>query len=45
MYAYNLGQMNVIIAGMITIGLIGLTIDLLFKFVESRVFRWRGLDR
>lgn len=45
MYAYNLGQMNVIIAGMITIGLIGLAIDMLFKLVESRIFRWRGLDR
>ncbi|MDD5188609.1 MAG: ABC transporter permease [Methanoregula sp.] len=45
MYAYNLGQMNVIIAGMITIGLIGLAIDLLFRLVEDRFFRWRGLDR
>ncbi|HVN73884.1 MAG TPA: ABC transporter permease [Methanoregula sp.] len=45
MYAYNLGQMNVIIAGMITIGLIGLAIDLLFKTIERRLFSWRGLDR
>ena len=45
MYAYNLGQMNVIIAGMITIGVIGLGIDSIFKTVERRLFRWRGLDR
>lgn len=45
MYAYNLGQMNVIIAGMITIGLIGLAADLVFRLVENRFFLWRGLDR
>jgi len=45
MYAYNLGQMNVIIAGMITIGVIGLAIDVLFKTIERRFFSWRGLDR
>jgi NitT/TauT family transport system permease protein len=45
MYAYNLGQMNVIIAGMVTIGLIGLAIDMIFKIVENRLFSWRGLDR
>ena len=45
MYAYNQGQMNVIIAGMITIGVIGLAIDQLFKIVETRLFSWRGLDR
>jgi NitT/TauT family transport system permease protein len=45
MYAYNLGQINVIIAGIIVIGLIGLAIDQGFKAVEKRWFGWRGLER
>jgi len=45
MYAYDQGQMNVIIAGMVTIGVIGLAIDLIFKFVEKRWFSWRTLER
>jgi len=45
MYAYNQGQMNIIIAGMVTIGVIGLAIDLVFKFVEKRWFSWRTLER
>jgi len=45
MYAYNLGQINVIIAGIIVIGLIGLVIDQGFRAVEKRWFGWRGLER
>ncbi|WP_298668612.1 ABC transporter permease [uncultured Methanofollis sp.] len=45
MYAYNWGQSQVIIAGMIVIGLIGLGIDGLFRAVEKRQFRWRGMVR
>lgn len=45
MYAYNWGQSQVIIAGMIVIGLIGLGIDGLFRAVENRQFRWRGMIR
>jgi NitT/TauT family transport system permease protein len=45
MYAYNLGQINVIIAGIIVIGLIGLGVDLGFRAVEKRWFGWRGLER
>jgi len=45
MYAYNLGQINVIIAGIIVIGLIGLAVDQGFKAVEKRWFGWRGLER
>jgi NitT/TauT family transport system permease protein len=45
MYAYNLGQINVIIAGIIVIGLIGLIIDQGFRAVEKRWFGWRGLER
>jgi NitT/TauT family transport system permease protein len=45
MYAYNWGQSQVIIAGMIVIGLIGLGIDGLFRVIENREFRWRGMIR
>jgi len=45
MYAYNLGQINVIIAGIIVIGVIGLAVDQGFKAVEKRWFGWRGLER
>ena len=45
MYAYNLGQINVIIAGIIVIGQIGLAVDQGFKAVEKRWFGWRGLER
>ncbi len=45
LYAYNFGQTNLIIAGMIIIGLIGLSIDLVFKGVEKKWFMWRGLER
>ncbi|MDD3621589.1 MAG: ABC transporter permease [Methanofollis sp.] len=45
MYAYNWGQVQVIIAGMIVIGLIGLLIDGLFRVIEHQRFRWRGMTR
>ncbi len=44
-YAYNFGQIQVIIAGMIVIGLIGLAIDYLLKRVEAERFAWQGLER
>jgi ABC-type nitrate/sulfonate/bicarbonate transport system permease component len=37
--------MQYIIAGMITIGIIGIAFDLLFRSVEDRWFAWRGLER
>jgi len=45
LYAYNFGQTNLIIAGMVVIGLIGLAIDLVFKSVERKWFSWRDLER
>jgi NitT/TauT family transport system permease protein len=45
LYAYNFGQMQYIIAGMITIGVIGIVFDLLFRQGERRWFSWRGLER
>lgn len=43
--SYNWGQVQVIIAGIIVIGIIGLGIDFLFKFIEKKKFMWRELDR
>ncbi len=45
LYAYNFGQMQVILAGMVVIGLIGLSIDYFFKTIEARRFGWRELER
>ncbi len=45
LYAYNFSQVQVIIAGMVVIGLIGLGIDLVLRQVETRRFRWRELER
>jgi len=42
MAAYNLGQMQVIIAGMIVIGFISLALDTIFRAVEGRMFVWQG---
>ena len=45
LYSYNFSQVQVIVAGMIVIGLIGLLIDLALRQVELRRFRWRELER
>ncbi|NLX49019.1 MAG: ABC transporter permease [Methanospirillum sp.] len=45
LYSYNFSQVQVIVAGMIVIGLIGLGIDFCLRQVESRWFRWRELER
>jgi NitT/TauT family transport system permease protein len=42
MYAYNLGQLQVIGAGMVVIGLIGLGADILFRSGQARFFHWQG---
>ncbi len=45
LYAYNFSQVQVIIAGMIVIGVIGLGIDTALRRFEERWFRWRELER
>ncbi|MCP1715040.1 NitT/TauT family transport system permease protein [Methanocalculus alkaliphilus] len=45
MYSYNWGQVPVIIAGMIVIGIIGIGADLLFRGVEKRKFQWQEMNR
>ena len=44
MYAYNLGQLDVIGAGMVVIGIIGLGADILFQAGQERFFGWQGRD-
>ncbi|VVB72095.1 Binding-protein-dependent transport system inner membrane component [uncultured archaeon] len=45
MYAYGWGQIQVVVAGMVAIGIIGILIDQLFIAVERRWFSWRSYDR
>lgn len=44
MYAYNLGQIQVIVAGMIVIGAIGIASDYLFRIGQGRMFGWQGRE-
>ena len=44
MYAYNLGQLGVIGAGMIVIGIIGIGADILFRLGQERYFAWEGKE-
>jgi len=44
MYAYNLGQLQVIGAGMVIIGIIGLGADLVFRAGQARFFSWQGRE-
>jgi NitT/TauT family transport system permease protein len=44
MYAYNLGQLAVIGAGMVVIGIIGLGGDILFQAGHARFFGWEGKE-
>ena len=45
LHAYNFGQTNLIIAGMVVIGVIGILIDQVFRAGEHRWFSWRALER
>jgi NitT/TauT family transport system permease protein len=44
-YAYNFGQMQVTIAGMIVIGIIGFSIDSVLRRIERQKFQWQGLEK
>jgi len=44
MYAYNLGQLQVIGAGVIIIGLIGLFADVIFRMGQKKFFAWQGSE-
>jgi NitT/TauT family transport system permease protein len=45
MYAYNMGQIQIIVAGMVVIGIIGLGVDFVFRAVDTRYLSWRALER
>ncbi|MHC1604530.1 MAG: ABC transporter permease [Candidatus Methanofastidiosia archaeon] len=43
--ANTVGQVSIIVAGIIYIGIIGLLIDRIFRFIEIRFFSWRELQQ
>ncbi len=43
MYAYSLSRMDVVIASMIVIGLIGLVLDKILRFIEDKYFVWKKM--
>ena len=45
MYTYNLSQIQIVIAGMIAIGIIGIVMDQFFQYVQKRKFGWEALDK
>ena len=45
MYSYNFNQIQVIIAGMVAIGIIGIAADQLFRIVQKKKFAWEVLDK
>ncbi|MDR0438945.1 MAG: ABC transporter permease [Methanocalculaceae archaeon] len=45
MQTYGWGQIQVVIAGMVAIGIIGVLMDLFFQFVQKHKFRWESLDK
>jgi NitT/TauT family transport system permease protein len=44
-HAYTVGRTDVVIAGMISIGVVGATLDTVFRKVEERKFAWQCLVR
>ena len=45
MNTYNWGQVQIVIAGMIAIGIIGIVMDQFFQYVQRRKFGWEALDK
>ena len=44
-HAYTVARTDIVMAGMISIGIIGLLIDVTFRAVEDRCFAWKRLAR
>jgi len=44
-HAYTLARTDIVIAGMISIGMIGAFLDLFFRIIENRKFVWTRLTR
>lgn len=45
MQTFALGQINVVVAGMVAIGIIGIVMDQFFQYVQKRKFGWEVLDK
>lgn len=41
-HAYTVARTDVVIAGMISIGLVGVLLDIIFKIIETRKFGWQS---
>lgn len=44
-HAYTVAQTDIVVAGMVSIGLIGAGLDLIFRLIEERKFKWKRLTR
>lgn len=44
-HAYSLGRTDVVISGMVSIGLVGALLDWIFRTIEERKFAWKRLQR
>lgn len=43
MYAYSLSKMNVVVASMIIIGIIGIILDKGLRYIETKYFCWKKM--
>ena len=44
-HAYTVGRTDVVVAGMVSIGTIGASMDWMFRLIEERKFAWKRLAR
>lgn len=44
-HAYTVAQTDIVVAGMVSIGVIGAALDLGFRLLEERKFKWKKLSR
>ncbi len=44
-HAYTVAQTDIVVAGMVSIGLIGAALDFGFRLLEERKFKWKRLSR
>ncbi|MBW9222826.1 ABC transporter permease [Methanothermococcus sp. SCGC AD-155-K20] len=45
MYSYSLSRMDIVVASMVIIGMIGLILDRGLKYLENRYFKWKSLTK
>ncbi|MBP2143998.1 NitT/TauT family transport system permease protein [Methanococcus voltae] len=43
MYAYSLSRMDIIVAAMIVIGIIGIVLDRGLRYIEDKKFKWKSM--